>query len=65
VSNIKTVLREIELDGMGWIDLIRDRDQWRAFVNTVMNFRIPQNSGKFLSSCTIGDFIRRAELQNE
>jgi hypothetical protein len=24
---------------MDWIDLARDRDQWRALVNTVMNLR--------------------------
>jgi hypothetical protein len=24
-------------DGVGWIDLAQDRDQWRALVNTVMN----------------------------
>jgi hypothetical protein len=27
--------------GMGWIDLAKDRDQWRALVNTVMKFRVP------------------------
>jgi hypothetical protein len=33
VNNIKMVLREIRWDGMDWIDLARDRDQWRALVN--------------------------------
>jgi hypothetical protein len=30
-----------ERDGMDWIDLAQDRDQWKALVNTVMNFQIP------------------------
>jgi hypothetical protein len=28
-------------DGMDWIDLSQDRDQWMALVNTVMNLRVP------------------------
>jgi hypothetical protein len=28
-------------DGIDWIDLAQDRDQWRALVNTVMNLRVP------------------------
>jgi hypothetical protein len=47
---------------MDWIDLAQDRDQWRDLVNTAMNLRIPRNAGKFLSSCTIGGFSRRAQL---
>jgi hypothetical protein len=31
-------------------------------VNTLMNFRVPLNAGKFFSSCTIGGFWRRAQL---
>jgi hypothetical protein len=36
VDNIKMDLREIVWDGMGWIDVAQDRDQWRALVNTVI-----------------------------
>jgi hypothetical protein len=54
--------REIGWDGMDWIDLAQDRDQWRALVIMVMNVRVPLNAGKFLSSCTISSFLRRAQL---
>jgi hypothetical protein len=40
-GNIKMDLREIEWGGMDWIDLDQDRDQWRARVNTVVNFSVP------------------------
>jgi hypothetical protein len=35
----KMDLREIGWDGMDWIDLAQDRDQWRALGNTVINLR--------------------------
>jgi hypothetical protein len=41
VDNIKISAREIGWDGMDWIDLAQDRDQWRALVNMVMNLRVP------------------------
>jgi hypothetical protein len=40
-DNIKMDLREIGIDGANWIRLAQDRIQWRAFVNTVMNLRVP------------------------
>jgi hypothetical protein len=40
-DNIKLDLREIGIDGSNWIQLAQDRVQWWAFVNTVMNFRVP------------------------
>jgi hypothetical protein len=62
VDNVKRDLREIRWDGMDCIDLAQDRDQWRALVNTVMNLRVSQNAGKFLSSYTTCGFSRRAQL---
>jgi hypothetical protein len=40
-DNIKKDLWEIGWGGIDWIDLVRDRDMWRAVVNTVMNLRVP------------------------
>jgi hypothetical protein len=40
-DNIKMDRGEIGWVGMNWIDLARDRDQWKALVNMVMNLRVP------------------------
>jgi hypothetical protein len=41
MDNIKMDLRKIGWDSTDWIDLAKDRDQWRALVSTVMNLRVP------------------------
>jgi hypothetical protein len=41
VDDIKMDLREIGWDGMNWIDLAQDRDQWKALVNTVIGLMVP------------------------
>jgi hypothetical protein len=41
VDNIKMDLGEIGWNGMDWIDLAQDRDQWRALMDTVMYLRDP------------------------
>jgi hypothetical protein len=35
------ILREVGWDGVDWIDMAQDREQWRAFVNTVLKLRVP------------------------
>jgi hypothetical protein len=41
VGNIKIDLREIGWNGMDWIALAQDVDQWGALVSTVMNLLVP------------------------
>jgi hypothetical protein len=39
-DNIKLGLKEISLEGTGWIYVVQDKDVWRAVVNAVMNRQI-------------------------
>jgi hypothetical protein len=49
-DNIKMDLRETGFGDVDWIHLAQDRDRWQALVNMVMNLRVPQNAGNFLTS---------------
>jgi hypothetical protein len=40
-DNIRIDLREIGWEGVNWIHLAQDRDQWQALVNMVMNLQVP------------------------
>jgi hypothetical protein len=40
-DNINMDLKEIGIDGENWNRLAQDRVQWRAFVSTVTNLRVP------------------------
>ena len=39
-DNIKMDIWEVG-GGGDWMELVQDRDRWRALVNTAMNFRVP------------------------
>jgi hypothetical protein len=49
-NDIKMGLREKGSDGTDWLHLAKEKNKWKALVNTDMNIRVPQNVGKFLSS---------------
>jgi hypothetical protein len=38
---IKLDLREIGWDGVDWMDMARDRNQWRALWNALLKLRVP------------------------
>jgi hypothetical protein len=40
-DNIRMDLREIGFEGVDWIHLAQDGDQWQALVITVMNLKDP------------------------
>jgi hypothetical protein len=50
LDNIKMDLRDVGCDGMDCIDLVQDRDQWRALVNSVLNLQFH----KMLGSSRVG-----------
>jgi hypothetical protein len=47
-------LRETGWGGVEWIHLAQDRDQWRAVVNTMMNFSSSHGGENDVQSCLLG-----------
>jgi len=40
-DNTKIHIREIGWEGVAWMHVVRDRGQWQALVNMVMNLWVP------------------------
>jgi hypothetical protein len=43
-------LEEVGWKSMDWTDLAQDSGRWRQLVNSIMNLRVTQNAGNFLTS---------------
>jgi hypothetical protein len=41
VDNIRMDLGKVGWGDVDWIDLTKDRNRWRALVNSVLNLRVP------------------------
>jgi hypothetical protein len=42
--------REIGFEGVDWIHMAQGKERCRAFVNTVLNFCVPQKARNFFTS---------------
>jgi hypothetical protein len=49
-------LKEIRCEGVDWIHLARNRDEWQVLANTAMNLRVPKKAGSFLTSLATVSF---------
>ena len=61
-DNIKMDLHEVGGGCGDWMELVQDRDMWRALVNTVMNLRIPKMRGISRLAAEPVSFSRRTLL---
>jgi hypothetical protein len=61
-NNTKMDLKEIVSEGVDWNVLAKDRNKWWTVFNAVMNLRVPQNAGNFLSRRGTVSFSRRTLL---
>jgi hypothetical protein len=62
-DNIRINRREIGWEGVDWIHLAHDIDQWQHLVNAVMNFQFAYKADNFLTSWMTVGFSERTVLR--
>jgi hypothetical protein len=61
-DNIRMELGGVGCGDVDWIGLSKDRNRWRALVNSVLNLRVPWNAGKLSSGLTSSGLSSSAQL---
>jgi hypothetical protein len=62
VDNIRMGLGEVGWGDVAWIGLAKDRNRWRALVNSVLNLLVPRNAGKLSSGRASSGISSSAQL---
>jgi hypothetical protein len=62
MDNIRMDLLEVGWGDMDWIGLAKNRNRWRALVNSVLNLRVPLNAGKLSSGLASSGLSSSAQL---
>jgi hypothetical protein len=62
VDNIRIDLGEVGWGDLDWIGLAKDRNRWRALANSILNLRVPRNTGKLSSGLTSSGLSVSAQL---
>jgi hypothetical protein len=50
------------MGGVDWVHLAQDRNKCRDLTNSIVNFRVNSNAGKFSSDCTTDGFSISAQI---
>ena len=57
-DNIRMDIKNVVSESVDWIDLVQDRDKWRAVVKTVMNFRVSYIEEQAFIHCVYIKFLK-------
>jgi hypothetical protein len=55
-------LQQVGYEGVGWIHLAEDREQWQCVVSMVINLQGPESAENFLSGRASIVFSKRTRL---
>jgi hypothetical protein len=62
VEHIRMDFGEVGWGDVDWIGLAKDRNRWRAPVNSVLKLRVPLNAGKLSSGLTSSGLLSSVQL---